>query len=102
MELTALDDAGVALGLATGAPAVAYLVGVTKGLWPLPERTLPAVATVYAIAWVVALQAAGRIDDHPVALVLHGIVLGQAASGAQGWYRTYRERPQSPPIEGRR
>lgn len=90
MDVVGLGDGGGALGLAAGAPAVAYLVTVTRGLWPLPGRVLPALATAYAVAWVAALAAAGRVDDHPVALVLHGVVLGQAAAGAAGWYRTYR------------
>lgn len=90
MELIEPNGIEGALTLATGASAVAYLVGVTKGLGTLPTRALPALATLYAIGWVMALAVAGRIDDHPVALILHGVVLGQAASGAQGWYRAYR------------
>lgn len=90
-ELTAEIGAEGALTLAAGAPVVAYLVGVLfKGVVEAPSRLLPALATVGGVLWVLALAAAGRVDGHPVALVLQGIVVGQAASGTQGWYRTYR------------
>lgn len=82
--------------LAAGVPLVAYVVAALgKDALRLPSRWLPALALLLGVAWTSALTVAGypsvgdAMGRFPV-VVLHGVLIGQAASGARSWYRAYR------------
>lgn len=86
-----LPDPGVALTLAAGVPVVAYLVqAIGRDALGLPSRLLPVAALVGGVLWSGALGVAGEVSGHPLTLVLQGVLVGQAASGARSWVRAYR------------
>lgn len=90
-----MDIAGIdgeqAVTLAAGVPLVAYVVGALgKDALRLPSRWLPVLALALGVGWAAALAAAGYATGRLPAVVLHGALIGQAASGARSWYRAYR------------
>jgi len=83
-------EPGMALTLATGVPVVAYLVhAIGREALGLPARWLPAAALLGGVLWSLGLAIAGREAGHPVGLLLQGLLVGQAASGARAWLHTY-------------
>ena len=86
-----LTNPGVALTLSAGVPVVAYLVqAIGRDALGLPSRLLPVAALVGGVLWAVALGVAGEVSGHFLTLVLQGVLVGQAASGARSWLRAYR------------